>query len=315
MRSIPFRIMSIFLPVFFCQQAQAQQSDINQAAQEIVEQLVGQLDGLGIEAIAIPPLANDRDEVTRLSILAADTLAEHFVMIPDGPRVIDRGALNAIQQELSLRTDGFVDASDAAAVGRAAGVDALLLGRIIETGAVTRIAVRIVSVSNAEIVAAASATFESRGSGLNVPVTDPGQRTGSGRVYNDAGLIWVMVDVTYSTCPRGVTRYRGMQVNVCARVVLTLENQSADNVRAIRLSDFIVATDREGNQCNGGDVEGLPSGYDSAIDFPAGSSATVQVINVYCTNRLHPGAFWNLQYERAFDLQDMSTEVSASFEY
>lgn len=294
--------LAVVALVAFSNNAAAQDAlavGVEQIAAELSEALAQR----EITSVAVPSFANERDEITPLGALAGEELAAALVSSDGSLRVIDRSAIQLIQEELALRTDGFVDPNDAAQIGRAAGVDALILGRLSRIGDQLRISVRAVSVADAEIVAAASYQGVSQETRLEVAMLADGVQVSSGRQFQESGLIWRL--------DRAVT-----PGNEDLTVFGTFFNGAELPVR-VRITG-VSASDQNGNICRissnhlGFDVTGLIAGPQSAGStvIPRQSERSF-VLEIDCDGRFAGPESVYIEYVRAFEGDD-SLEVMAT---
>lgn len=117
--------------------------------------VAARLSGLDLAAVAVHDFTDLRGEVSELGRFLAEELSSALVATsPEartgGPRVVDRLRLGRVLDEMALQGTGLIDPDELREVGRIAGVDALVTGRITPFSDTLRLRIRVLDSRSGE---------------------------------------------------------------------------------------------------------------------------------------------------------------------
>ncbi len=149
---------AVLLVCIFASKPMANESNANKQIHKAVAQLVQALTtAMGVNQnsprkvavsalVSLGPLAREK----QMGEVVAELLQEKLAKV-SGVTLIERVQLKKILEELKLSLLGLTDSSNAGAVGKLAGADAMLVGSVSEVGADFRISLRLVDVKSGKV--------------------------------------------------------------------------------------------------------------------------------------------------------------------
>ena len=146
---ISFTSISITIMIFTTLSSRAQ--NINNSIYDIISQLQRG----NVKTVAVLNFVDVRGRVRALGKYLAEELSITLVKSQDTIKVIDRGNLNRLLDELNLSESGLINPENAKKLSNISGIDALIFGSIVPTGDSYRLQLRGISVGTAEVIAAA----------------------------------------------------------------------------------------------------------------------------------------------------------------
>jgi hypothetical protein len=103
-----------------------------------------------------------RSKIAIVYITAPENLTDfiagelEFVFVNSGYFVVDRSQLDTLRQEQQFQMDGEVDDRTAVSIGKVAGADIIVTGRVDGEGNLRRLRLRVLDTESAQVVGAAS---------------------------------------------------------------------------------------------------------------------------------------------------------------
>jgi len=130
--------------------------------EELGVRLSRQLAGTDLQAVAVHDFTDLEGNVSELGRFLAEELSAALVNASEeagagAPRVVDRLRLGQVIDEMKLQGSSLIDPEEIREVGRIAGVDALVTGRITAFSDTVRLRVRVLDSETAEELVADSA--------------------------------------------------------------------------------------------------------------------------------------------------------------
>lgn len=140
--------------------AQALDSEIHSVAAQLAEDLKR----AKVKRVATADFIDYRNRSNMLGRYIADTLTTGlFMAASKGEQsafeLVERARLEAILRELKLSAAGLVNPDNARKVGNIAGVDALIVGNLVDMGETIAVTVRVISTETARVLSARRFTF------------------------------------------------------------------------------------------------------------------------------------------------------------
>lgn len=161
----------IFLLIFFvinlfpsfCENVE---KDIDNLAESLASIIIDR----GVKKIAVTDFLDEKDNITQLGIFIADKLSISLSNKAKVFKVFERNQLQTIFKEYNLSLKNITDPENREKLGRITGVDALIIGRLIELEGsdFIKVTTKIIEVSTGEIIG---------GGTINVPTKGPWERT------------------------------------------------------------------------------------------------------------------------------------------
>jgi TolB-like protein len=141
--------------------ASVQAQDMDKALSGLATALAKKARDADKRKITVADFVDLQDSPNELGRLVAEELTLNLVMIKTNFSVLERANLKKILSEHKLTSTGLVDPENAKKLGQFAGVDALILGRIVSRGQKVTVTAKIITTDTAEIVGVAKAEFTS----------------------------------------------------------------------------------------------------------------------------------------------------------
>lgn len=119
---------------------------------ETARELTRKLEKAGVKSVAVVDFFDLKGRETELGRFLADELSAAMVATDSPVKVIDRLRLATILKERKLSATGLLDEDNARKVGRIAGVDVLITGRLTSFDEVVRVSLVGLRVPSAEVL-------------------------------------------------------------------------------------------------------------------------------------------------------------------
>ncbi len=153
------RLIAIsLLCLFLCGNAYCAE-DIDAELVNLAERLAGKIKAKAIKKVAVIDFTDLQEASSELGKYIAEQLTVDLVMTNQGFAVLDRANLNRILSEHKLTAKGLIDPDNCKKLGMFAGVDAIIIGKIIPKGAKINLTTKVIATETSEIEGAEKATF------------------------------------------------------------------------------------------------------------------------------------------------------------
>jgi TolB-like protein len=156
----PNRLLLAVLSVFLCGQMVANAQDIDAELSQLTDRLAVKIQAKNIKKIAVIDFTDLQDNSSELGKYIAEQLTVDFVMTNHTFSVMDRANINRILAEHKLTTKGLIDPDNCKQLGKFAGVDAIILGKIIPKNQDIILTAKIIKTETSEIAGGDRAEFK-----------------------------------------------------------------------------------------------------------------------------------------------------------
>jgi TolB-like protein len=126
----------------------------------LTEKLASQIKDHGKKKVAVLDFTDLQGGTTELGKYIAEQLTVDFVMGKRDFSVLDRANLRKILAEHKLTALGLIDPDNAKKLGQFAGVDALIMGTMVQLGQTIDLTAKVITTDTAEVVGAAKSKFK-----------------------------------------------------------------------------------------------------------------------------------------------------------
>lgn len=146
-------LVSIGLPVF------GKEESTDEELQNFSTALSKQVQEANRKKVAILDFTDLQNNPVEVGRYMAEQITVDLVTSKGGFKVVDRANLKSILDEHKLTTSGLVEADNVRKLGAVSGVDALILGNVVDLGESLQVTTKVIATDTAEIVAAVRGKF------------------------------------------------------------------------------------------------------------------------------------------------------------
>ena len=154
-----YRLAILLLLVSFSSPLFGKEESTDEELQSFSNALSKQVQESNRKKVAILDFTDLQNNPVEIGRYMAEQITVDLVTSKGGFKVVDRANLKSILDEHKLTTSGLVEADNVRKLGAVSGVDALILGNVVDLGETIQVTTKVIATDTAEIVAAVRGKF------------------------------------------------------------------------------------------------------------------------------------------------------------
>ncbi len=151
--------LGVFLVAACLSNAHGQSNAVDTALSSLTEKLATRIKSKGKRKITVLDFTDLSGNGSEFGRFIAEQITVNFVSVDRDFAVLDRANRKVILEQHNLTATGLIDPTNAAAFGKFAGVDALIVGTMSSLNENLEITAKIITMDTAEIIGAAKTSF------------------------------------------------------------------------------------------------------------------------------------------------------------